>query len=226
MSGTEIASFVLLPIGLGLFGFIEPCSLGSTLILIKTLEGKSAAVKIAQVAVFMMARGFFIGLLGVAAVLAGRAFLGFQKAAWLALGLVYVALGLIYLSGRSGTLMRSIGPKLANVPALRSSAALGVVFGLNIPACAAPLLAALLGGAAAAGAGGAPFLTGFVSLALFGLALSAPLVVAVFFAPARRALDWLAGLTRRMPALAGMVFIALGLWSAWFGLFVTVPIDG
>lgn len=225
MSGAELASFVLLPVGLGLFGFIEPCSLGSTLIFIKALEGRSAATKIAQVAVFTLSRGLFIGLLGVAAVLAGRAFLGFQKAAWLALGVVYVALGLLYLGGRAGVLMRTIGPKLANIPALRGSAALGVVFGLNIPACAAPLLAALLGGAAAAGASGATYATGFLTLGLFGLALSAPLVAAVFFAPARRALDWIAGLTGRMPAAAGAVFIALGLWSAWFGLFVTVPVD-
>lgn len=225
MSGVELASFVLLPIGLGLFGFIEPCSLGSTLIFIKALEGKPATVKIAQVAVFTLARGLFIGLLGVAAVLAGRAFLGFQKAAWLALGIVYVALGILYLSGRAGVLMRTIGPKLASIPALRGSAALGVIFGLNIPACAAPLLAALLGGAAAAGAGGATYVTGFVSLALFGLALSAPLVAAVYFEPARRGLDWLAGFTARMPAAAGAIFIALGLWSAWFGLFVTVPVD-
>lgn len=225
MSGAEIASFVLLPIGLGLFGFIEPCSLGGTLIFIKALEGKSAAVKIAQVAVFTLARGLFIGFLGVAAVLAGRAFLGFQKAAWLALGIVYVALGLLYLGGRATPLMRSIGPKVASVSTLRGSAALGILFGLNIPACAAPLLAVLLGGAAAAGAGGATSVTGFVSLGLFGLALSAPLVAAVLFAPARRTIDWLAGLTGRIPAAVGAVLIALGLWSMWFGLFVTVPIE-
>ncbi len=225
MTGAEIASLVLLPIGLGLFGFIEPCSLGSTLIFIKALEGRPAALKIAQVVVFTLARGVFIGLLGVAAVLAGRAFLGFQKAAWLVLGLVYVAVGVIYLSGRAGVLMRAIGPRLASFSALRGSAALGVVFGLNIPACAAPLLAALLGAAAAAGASGATYAIGFASLGLFGIALSAPLVAAVLFKPVRHGLDWVAGLSGRMPVVAGAVFVALGLWSAWFGLFVTVPVS-
>jgi copper chaperone CopZ len=61
---------------------------------------------------------------------------------------------------------------------------------------------------------------GFVSLALFGLALSLPLVVAVLFAPARRGLDWLASLTGRVPLWTGVLLIALGLWSVWFGLFV------
>jgi len=223
MSG--LAGSVLLPIGLGLFGFIEPCSIGSTLIFIKAIEGRSAAQKLAQVTVFTLVRALFIGLLGVAAVALGRAFLGLQKGAWLALGLVYVAIGVVYLVGRADVLMRSVGPRLAAVPALRGSAALGVIFGLNIPACAAPLLAALLGAAAAAGAGGAAYATGFATLGLFGLALSAPLVAAVLFARARRALDWLAGLSGRMPALTGVVFVVLGLWSMWFGLFVTVPVS-
>ena len=52
------------------------------------------------------------------------------------------------------------------------------------------------------------------------MALSLPLVVAVLIAPARQALDWIAGLARRAPIWTGLVLIALGLWSVWFGLFV------
>ena len=63
---------------------------------------------------------------------------------------------------------------------------------------------------------------GFVSLALFGLALSLPLVVAVFFEPARRGLDWLAGLSRRLPIWTGLLLILLGSWSIWFALFVSI----
>ena len=59
-------------------------------------------------------------------------------------------------------------------------------------------------------------------LALFGLALSLPLVIAVLFERARRALDWLASLTGRVPRWTGLLLIVLGLWSAWFGLFVTL----
>lgn len=222
MSG--LTSSILLPIGLGLFGFVEPCSIGATLVFIKAMEGKPAVQRIAQVALFAVSRGLFIGLLGVAAVAMGRAFLGLQKGAWLALGLLYVAIGVIYLAGRASALMRTLGPKLTTLSTLKGSAALGVLFGLNIPACAAPLLAALLGAAAAAGTGGAAYATGFLALGLFGLALSAPLVAAVLSERARRGLDWLAGLSGRMPALTGAVFVALGLWSAWFGLFVEVPV--
>lgn len=220
MTGNPFLDLVALPVGFGLFGFVEPCSLGSTLIFVKAMEGKSAQVKIAQVSLFAGVRAVFIGLLGVTAVLIGATFFGFQKAAWLLLGALYVALGVAYLSGRIGWLIRSFGPGLASFRSLRGSAALGVIFGLNIPACAAPLLLALLGASAASGAQGGSITAGFVSLGLFGLALSLPLVAAVLFAGARRALDWIAALSRRLPVWTGLMLVGLGAWSIWFGLFV------
>ncbi len=217
----SLAAGILLPIGLGLFGFIEPCSLGSTLVFIKVMEGRSAAVKLWQVSVFTAARALFTGALGAIAVLVGSVFIGFQKAMWVGLGLLYVALGLLFIADRAGYFMKSLGPGLARIGELRGSAALGLLFGLNIPACSAPLLFALLGAAAAGGVSGATLAQGFGSLALFGLALSLPLVVAVLIPATRRALDWLAGLTRRVPRWTGIVLIGLGLWSIWFGLYVT-----
>lgn len=220
MSGSLAAS-LLLPIGLGLVGFIEPCSIGSTLVFIKVMEGRPAAVKLWQVGVFTATRALFIGLLGAVAVLVGSAFIGFQKAMWTGLGTLYVALGLLFVAGRAGYVMTSLGPSLARLGDVRSSAVLGLLFGLNIPACSAPLLFALLGTAAASGVSGATLAQGFGSLALFGFALSLPLAVAVLFSAARRSLDWLAGLSGRIPRWSGFVLIALGIWSIWFGLFVT-----
>jgi len=217
----SLTAAVLLPIGLGLFGFIEPCSIGSTLVFIKVMEGKAPAVKLWQVGVFTATRALFIGLLGAVAVLAGSAFIGFQKAMWTGLGGFYVALGLLFVANRAGYVMTTLGPSLARLGEVRGSAALGLLFGLNIPACSAPLLFALLGVAAASGVSGATLAKGFSSLALFGFALSLPLAVAVLFPAARRALDWLAGLSRRVPRWTGIVLIGLGLWSVWFGLFVS-----
>ena len=210
----------MVPFGLGLLGFVEPCTIGSTLIFVKHIEGRDAGGKLAEVGLFAVTRGLFIGALGVLAVVLGSAFLGFQRAAWIVLGALYVGLGLLIVAGRAGMLMVALGPRLAWLSGLRGSAGLGVLFGLNIPACAAPLLLALFAAAAAGGSSGASFALGFVSLALFGLALSLPLVVAVLIAPARQALDWIAGLARRAPIWTGLVLIALGLWSVWFGLFV------
>lgn len=218
---------VWLPVGLGLMGFVEPCSVGSTLIVVKHLEGKGSRAKLAQVSLFASTRAVFIGLLGLLAALLGTAFLGVQRGAWILLGAVYAVLGLIYMTGKAGALSLALGPSLARLATMRGSAGLGVLLGLNIPACAAPLLAALLAAAAGSGATGGTLASGFVSLALFGVALSLPLVVAVLFEPARRAMDWLAGLSRRLPFWIGLLLIGLGGWTIWLGLSaVTSPMPG
>lgn len=91
-----------------------------------------------------------------------------------------------------------------------------MLFGLNIPACAAPLLAAVF----AASAGTATVAQGFWVMAVFGLALSLPLVVAVFWARARGWLDRLAALTHRVPFWTGVAFVVLGAWSVYLGVTV------
>ena len=124
------------------------------------------------------------------------------------------------MNGCVGALKRSVGPGFTRFSDTRGSLLLGMLFGLNIPACATPLLIALLASSAASGARGGSAVQGFIALALFGLALSLPLIVAVLYSPARRALDRCAALSGRMPVWTGWVLIALGLWSIWFGLFV------
>lgn len=214
---------VALPLGLGLFGFVEPCSIGTTLLFVKTLEGRPGSAKLSQVGVFMGVRAFFMGALGVAAAALGGVFLGFQKAAWIGFGALYAILGILYLTGRSGSIARSLGPGLTRLSSVNGAAALGTLFALNIPACAGPLLLALLGMAAAGGSATDPTLArGFASLALFGLALSLPILLATLFPRAQLVLDRLAALSRRAPLWTGAVLLALGAWSIWFGLFVSV----
>lgn len=53
---------------------------------------------------------------------------------------------------------------------------------------------------------------------IFGLALSLPLVVAVFGWRARGWLDRLAALSSRIPFWTGVVFVIPGLWSVYFGV--------
>jgi len=219
MTEASLINLVLPSVGLGLLGFIEPCSIGSTLVFIKYMEGKDARTKRIQVGLFAATRAIFIGLLGLLAAMIGTTFFGVQKAAWVSLGVMFVAVGLVFVLGRGAVPMTAIGPNLVSLSGARGSISLGLLFGLNIPACAVPLLVILLGSSAVHGATGGALVAGFVSLALFGLALSLPLVVAVLFERARRALDWLAGLSRRMPFWTGVLLVALGLWSIWFGLF-------
>jgi cytochrome c-type biogenesis protein len=222
MTANDLVSLLLWPIGFGLFAFIEPCAIGATLLFIKTLEAQSSRAKVIQVLIFAITRTIFSGALGVVAVLVGSWFLGFQRAGWILVGVLYVAIGILYLTSRIGSLMRTVGPSLARLQTARGSATLGVLFGMNIPACAGPLLLALLASSAAQGANGANAIRGFVSLGLFGLALSLPLLAAVAFAPMRRFLDFLAALSRRIPFWTGLVFVALGVWSIWFGIYVSI----
>jgi len=220
MTGAEPWSLFVLPLGLGLFGFVEPCSLGSTLLFVKVLEDKGRAAKIAETMIFALTRGLVIGALGVAAVLLGSAFAPLQKGVWVGLGLAYAVLGMLLLAGYGARVMVPLGVSLSRLGGRRASAGLGALFGLNIPACAAPLLAVLLGTAAAGGASGGTLAAGFVSLAVFGLALSLPLVVAVLFEPARAWLERLARWGSRYPRWAGLVLLLLGAWSIRFGLAV------
>lgn len=222
MGEPTLYNLLVLPVALGLLGFVEPCSIGSTLVFIKYLEGRDAAGKLAQVGVFTLTRAIFTGGLGAAAVALGAAFIGFQKAGWVLLGALYAAIGLLFILGRVNLLMVPLGPALSRLSASQGAATLGLLFGLNLPACAAPLVLALLGAAAAGGAAGATFAAGFASLALFGLALSAPLVAAVLFEPVRRWLDRLAALSRRLPFWTGVLLVALGLWSIRFAFVAEI----
>ena len=209
----DLWALLVLPLGLGLLGFIEPCTVGSSLLFVKYLEGKEAAAKVMETAVFTLTRALFIGSLGAVAALIGSAFLDIQRGFWILLGATYVVLGGIYIAGQQSKLVRTLGPKLNRVRATRGAATLGVIFGLNIPACAAPLLAALF----AASAGAATVAQGFWLMAVFGLALSLPLVVAVFWARARGWLERLAAFTHRVPFWTGVAFVVLGAWSVYLG---------
>src|SRR3546814_1977199 len=89
---------------------------------------------------FTATRAVFIGLLGVLAVLLGTAFIGFQKGAWIVLGALYATIGVLYVFGGARFLNASFGPGLARLSGVTGSVGLGLLFGFNVPACAAPLI--------------------------------------------------------------------------------------
>lgn len=210
---TDVWALLAVPFGLGLLGFIEPCTVGSSLLFVKYLEGKDRAARVLDATVFTVTRSLFVGGLGAIAALVGTVFTTVQRGFWVALGTVYVIVGAVYLTRRQGVFMRTLGPALTRARGVRGGAALGVLFGLNIPACAAPILAALL----AASAGTASITRGFVAMAVFGLALSLPLLGAVLWPRGRRWLDRIAALSQRVPVWTGVVFVVLGLWSIYYG---------
>lgn len=214
----DIVQAGLLAAGLGLIAFVEPCSVGSHLLFLKFLDRLPERQRLYQTLVFTLARAGLMAGLGVLAAAVGAQFLGIQHGLWMVLGSVYVALGLAYLAGGAPWLIRQSDRLLPRVPTTSGGAALGVLFGFNIPACAAPLLAVLLGGAATQAAAGGGMAYGGVSLLIFGLALSSPLVLAVFTQRGRRLLNAIARFATRMPRITGAVLVLLGVWSIGLAL--------
>lgn len=223
MPSPGIFSLFIAPLGLGLLGFLEPCSLGTSVLFVHYVEGKTAGEKATQAIIFTLTRAVVVGALGAVAAVVGASFFGFQKAAWIVLGVLYVALGGAYLLGWAAMFMRSLGPNLGRLSGNRGAVSLGILFGLNVPPCAGPLPFVILGTAAAGGAAGTMHAAhGFVSLAVFGLALSLPLTLAILWGPAARVLDWFATLSNRVPVIVGVILIALGALSIYQGFYVTL----
>lgn len=210
----DVWTLLVLPLTLGLLGFVEPCTVGGSLLLLKQLESRAKSARLRATVIFAVARAGFIGSLGVMAASVGSAFGGLQRGFWVGLGAAYVLLGTLYLMGRQGAMMRTLGPALRRAGETRSAVALGLVFGLNIPACAAPILAAMT----AASAGVRNVTEGFLAMALFGLALSLPLVAVVSWPRARAGLDRAARVADRLPVWTGVIFVVLGVWSILLGL--------
>ena len=150
---------------------------------------------------FTITRALFLGLIGLVIGLAGQSLRIGAYSYSLLLGVFYVALGFVGFFWRyrgSGLGALDLGryfPREGAVP-------LGVIFGLSAPACSLPLFLALIGLGALEGAA-----IGFLSLLLFGLALSAPLLWIARSARADEALRRLGKLTSRIPYLSESVLI-------------------
>lgn len=216
----DLDYLILLPIGLGLLGFVEPCTVGAHLIFLGVQEGRGLVERGKAFGAFVVARIVVTGAFGAMIAGFGNMLIDAQTGFWLGFGAAYMVLGFAFLAGKENLFKVSLrfSPRIwrhATNPII-----LGLAFGLNIPACAAPILFGLIAMTATTGTA----VKGFGMMALFGLALSAPLAFFLFVPRLNRALRNVGRLTERRPWIIGVIFLLLGLWSAWFGLFVD-PVD-
>ncbi len=207
---------ILLPIGLGLLGFIEPCTIGGHLLFLETQNGRTSREKVYAVLAFVAARSLVAGLFGALIAFLGQNVISAQTGIWLIFGVIYLVIGSAFLIGRADLIKRRINLTPATWKHARNPLVLGLAFGLNIPACAAPILFGLLGLAATTGT----VVAGFAIMFLFGLFLSSPLVLFAFVPKLATWLETLGERMKRMRWPIGIVFVLLGLWSIWFGLYV------
>lgn len=161
-----------------------------------------------------------MGGFGGMIVIVGQRLIGLQPNAWLIFGAVYLCLGAAIFLGWDKTVRKRIRLAPKAWRAASNPLVQGLVFGLNIPACAAPILFAVIGTATVSGSA----TTGFLLMSVFAFALSLPLLLLTAVPVLTRPLDWFADWLRPRRWLLGAIFVALGTWSIWFGLFVD-PVD-
>ena len=83
-------AFVFLPLGLGLLGFIEPCTIGGHLIFLGTQETRSRREKISAAMVFVFARVLVMGMIGALMAFLGQKLIDVQTGFWLIFGIFYL----------------------------------------------------------------------------------------------------------------------------------------
>ena len=207
---------VALSFGLGLIGFVEPCTIGAHMLFLGAQRTRTLRRRLATVAIFLAARVVIMGGFGGLIVVLGQRLIGVQTGAWIVFGAVYLLLGLGFLFGWERTLRQRISFAPEHWRAASNPLIQGLAFGLNIPACAAPILFGLMGTAMASGS----VATGFLMMAIFAVGLSLPLLPLTVVPRFAASLDRLAAWLRPRRWLFGSIFVALGIWSIWFGLFV------
>jgi len=208
--------FLALAFGLGLLGFVEPCSVGAHGIFLASLREKDRPVRLRETLKFALTRSAVLGLFGLGIAFLGGFVLAAQKGFWLFLGLVYLALGTAVIANAFfgwGFFGRVSLGRLLSRREDRSSG-LGLLFGLNLPACAYPLILGLLGRSAASGA-----VWGFTALFVFGLALSLPLVPLALSDRTAKLFGRLTRLSGMAPYLTGLALLGV----AAYVLYTATP---
>jgi cytochrome c-type biogenesis protein len=200
----ELYQITLIPIAFGLLGFVEPCSIGANIIFLSYLQARNAG-KILEAIKFTITRALFLGLIGLLVGVVGQPMRAGTYSYSLLLGIGYVFLGILGLwwsYRRTGLASLDLGKYIPREGAFP----LGVIFGLTAPACSLPLFLALLGLGVIEGAW-----VGFISLFLFGIALSAPLVLIAGSEKAEKILRSLGRKAAKVPYVAALVLISVGI---------------
>lgn len=199
---------LLIPLFLGLVGFVTPCSLAVNLIFLGYIRGKPRSVRLTQGAIFTLIRALILMLLGVLFGYIGQAIVAFQLVYRPIIAVFFIGLGVLFIVSRIWPL------PLPNTSFVRnfgrgsqSAVVLGTLFGLDIPACSTPLLLYLLGKTVLQG----DMVFGAISLLFFGIGMSLPLLGIAAVEGANRFLERATRTAGPLAYSGGVLLIVLGL---------------
>jgi len=205
----------LIPILFGLVGFIEPCSLGINVIFLNRMQAMKRKKRIREAIIFTFVRGFILAMVGLTAAFVGSRLIKIQFSLFIVLGAIYILAGILAIIN----MYRPIFQKSVNFAKHiknRGAFSLGIIFGLVIPACAIAFIIVLVGKAIVIG----DLLGGFISLLVFGITLSSPLIFISYSEKSIKIIKNIGAKTKKIPWLGGTILIIIGiltlLTSIWW----------
>ena len=207
---------ILIPFVFGLVGFFEPCSLGINMIFLNSMSRFSKAKRVLESIIFTFSRGFILALVGLSAAFIGNKFLKIQSSLFLILGGFFILLGILSIINMYKPIF-SFRLDFSRFIKDKTGLSLGITFGLIIPACAIGLVLALVGKSVLTG----DLLGGFLSLFVFGVTLSLPLVFISYSEKSIQIIQRIHEKTRKIKWLAGVILIVVGILTVlstlwWF----------
>lgn len=212
-----IYDLILIPVLFGLVGFFEPCSLGINIIFLNRIKQLNKTKRIYETTLFTIVRGFFLALAGLSAAFIGSKFITIQSNLFIVLGIIYILLGILSIINMYHPIFNS-NMNFTMYFKNKSTIALGIIFGLIIPACAIGFVIALIGKALLAG----NVFSGFISLFVFGITLSFPLIIISYFEKSNQIIQKISSKTKKIKWLAGGILILVGiltmLSSVWWAV--------
>ncbi|MFQ5975883.1 MAG: cytochrome c biogenesis CcdA family protein [Candidatus Hydrothermarchaeales archaeon] len=202
----NLIDLIIVPLAFGLIGFIEPCVIGMNAIFLSYVVPLGKRKRIIETTKFTAVRAIFLSALGLLVALISQKIFVFKRSYNTALGIFFIILGAIYIASKFKPMPM---PNISLLKGKQNEVSYGVVFGLSIPACAMPLFLALLSKSAGLG----DLLLGAVSLFVFGLGLSAPLLVMSYSDRANKWLENIAKGVNIAPIIGGLALIIVGAYT-------------
>jgi cytochrome c-type biogenesis protein len=209
---------IILPFVFGLIGFVEPCSMGINVMFLSSIDRTRSAKRFKEIAVFMLVRALVLALLGLSVAFAGNRLFSLERGFYIILASIYLTIGLLMIFSKS-LLARLRNVRIAQILGLDFKEGalkrLGLIAGLTIPACAIPLITVLLGQNLLFG----QIFTGFITLFVFGLALTVPLAVLSAFKRGIILLGWIAERAGNLRIAGGIILVIIGVATLYSGSY-------